>query len=442
MRPLTHLRWSDVASEREWIVNGSLRRQIASKLAVESTIYLCDQSDPAVATLQEMFGATLYVRRAQTEQFDFALVYGDQRKVPYAEWSDGQQACFYLLTLVLLSKPDIVLLDEIENHLHPAYITKVLGFLKVHVGQSIVTTHHPHVIFSELADKVVYLEVSLPPRMSAPPASLAYEKHMYQKIPDRKAVSLDDDSARVTHAYKLFDLQDSQLLKQAARIVNVTEIQFYSSLSEIFTQDVAQPKKGLFMDRQSSQLAARFRDFVSVSELQTVRVLDLGAGLGRVARELGKLSQWQIGAAISWVCWEPNIDRRKLLAKVLIDAGLSAEAPDSLETLPDRHFHLCVLTNVLHELTPEAFARLLCLADAKTDHSVGGIVVDELYPLLHAEKYAVPYPETTLREIFMSCGLNTSSWSAYTVASLLPIVSSRSGRIWTRRSRTNGCSQK
>ena len=56
----------------------------------------------------------------------------------------------------------IVLFDEIENHLHPAYMSLLLSALKERSVQTIVSTHHPHLIFSDHADRVFFLDTTLP----------------------------------------------------------------------------------------------------------------------------------------------------------------------------------------------------------------------------------------------------------------------------------------
>lgn len=70
---------------------------------------------------------------------------------------------------------------------------------------------------------------------------------------------------------------------------------------------------------------------------------------------------------------------------------------------------VCVVANVLHELTPKATSELLGSAWRLLAGGHGELLVLELYPLLHAEKYAVPYSETAMRELLDALGFAARS---------------------------------
>jgi ubiquinone/menaquinone biosynthesis C-methylase UbiE len=74
-----------------------------------------------------------------------------------------------------------------------------------------------------------------------------------------------------------------------------------------------------------------------------------------------------------------------------------------LEAVADGSFDLSVISNVLHELNPHDGAQLLTAA-ARLTRPSGGIVILELYPLLHPEAYAVPYEAADLLDLLRCAG--------------------------------------
>ena len=215
-----HIGLTDLPTEKDWLENADIRRQVLFHLTANETLYKCKSEDDVVSLIEMALGALLYFRFVKVGsdslgQVDFCLVYGDGSSRVYTEWSDGQRAVFYFLTLIRQVSPDILLLDEIENHLHPAYISNVLSFLKKHVAQSIVTTHHPHVVFSELVDKVVYIEATRFPRPEMAANEIDYVKKHFQSSPQRKFFMLETSFEKLAAIYKLFSRRDMQLLLQA-----------------------------------------------------------------------------------------------------------------------------------------------------------------------------------------------------------------------------------
>lgn len=388
-----------------------LRAQAAEHF-VPHQLYICARTSPIVQQLERILGGTLYFRRSAREEaglhFEFVLVYGDRRAVGYEDWSEGQQESFYLITHIALGKPEIVLLDEIENHLHPAYITKLLEFLRLEPRQSIITTHHPHVIFSERVDRVIYLDKPQAPCLEEPASIVAQPEINTRDWPQPQVVTLEDGFERITHAYKLFDLQDNQLLRQAARITGAADIEIFRILHTIYASDVKSVTSRVFPDKQSMELVERIHSFVAEApENKVVSILDLGAGFGRIAAEVSKLSQWQHHAHIHWTCWEPNSANRLQLRETLEQHNVVAEVPTSTHVIRDGSQEIALIANVLHELTPEEFATVIQLAERKTQPQSGSIIILELHPLLHAEKYAVPYPPSVLQGILNDCGFTT-----------------------------------
>lgn len=89
---------------------------------------------------------------------EFVLLAPDGRITTQSKWSDGQKSVFYLLLNLYYQNSGVIILDKIENHLHPTYISKILSIIRQSGRQCIVSTHHPHVIFSEYVDQIYYIE--------------------------------------------------------------------------------------------------------------------------------------------------------------------------------------------------------------------------------------------------------------------------------------------
>lgn len=95
--------------------------------------------------------------RKHEKGIELVLVWGNGVVAPYPDWSDGQKSLFTILTEVSVEKPDVCAYDEIENFFHPKYITDVLEFLKSNIPQTILASHHPHLIFGRAVDDVYFI---------------------------------------------------------------------------------------------------------------------------------------------------------------------------------------------------------------------------------------------------------------------------------------------
>lgn len=383
------------------------RRLLFDPLEPLTRMYLCDQKDALIRHMQEILGGTIYFRCSQKEpqqNLQFMLAYEDGRRVPFDEWSDGQKFNFYAGTLLALAEPEIVLIDEIENHLHPAYITRLLEMLREKPRQSILVTHHPHVIFSELSDAVFYME-QFGAGLSEPPSELRYEKLRDNLAPKRRIVSLEDQFDKISHTYRLFDNHDNQLMRLAVQLEDEAELVLCRALTGLFSYPPVQESRKKLPDTQAFQLLQRIRDLVGATRDRVVTLLDCGAGLGRLAHELEKVPQVHEGA-LEWLFWEPNTAYRLKLQDSLKTTHLRYRVLEALNGALSNSVDLCLLCNVLHELTIDEAAYLLATAVDKIFVKNGALVIMELYPLLSAEQYAVPYPETILLDVVLEAGMS------------------------------------
>lgn len=395
-----------------WPEAPAVRLKAVESFDLENTLYLTSREDKSVVAIEQSLGGALYFRkvgakRSSNTQLELVLSYGDGSAIPYSRWSDGQRALCYLAVLITEIKPSILLLDELENHLHPTYMTHALRIVKEVVPQTLVTTHHPHVIFSELADRVLHLETQRTSASAVVPQTLTYRKVDFQPAPPRKIRTLDTDFDKLAATYKLFHNTDKQLLRQAALVRRELDLHFYGEVANLFVADAVPARRGSFADPQAVQLAEVLSEHLApVERSAEVSILDFGAGLGRIPLEVAKVSRIPLPSALTWHCWEPSVRAREKLRSRVSDVT-NVHVPDSLEDICGQ-LDVCVMANLVHEITPPQFVDAV-LAAFIALHERGTLVILELYPLLHAEHFAVPYPQHALRDLLRSVGFSVNS---------------------------------
>ena len=387
-----------------WPDDTKKRVEATGTFELEHKLYITSRHDETVKRIETALGATLYFRRTGSKSnsslhVELVLVFGNQNAIPYTRWSDGQKAFCYLAILLDDFDPDILLVDELENHLHPAYMTSALELIRSKVAQSIISTHHPHMIFSELVDKVIYVDTDRNNPVTNPETTLDYKKLLSQTAPRRRFVSIENDFGKVAASYKLFHHHDRQLLKQAALVARDAELMFYEALCTAFSPTPLPAASGSFIDTQTKQLADLLS---SIAQKHTdhpeFSVLDFGAGVGRIPDELGKDARFRASSGIHWICWEPDETHRKMLQSKTSGSS-KVTVVENLDSIVRGSVDLCLMANVIHEISAKQFAGALC---QMADKSVGGkprLEILELYPLIRPEKFAVPYAPTDLVDL-------------------------------------------
>lgn len=92
----------------------------------------------------------------------------------------------------------------------------------------------------------------------------------------------------------------------------------------------------------------------------------------------------------------------------LSSADYSIAVIEEIEAEPSEAFHIAVLSNVLHEVTPPVFAEMLTTIRRLIKPN-GKLVVLELTPLIHPEKYAVPLSKEQMESILHGSGWKVDS---------------------------------
>lgn len=353
----------------------------------------CNQSHEIIKFLEIALEARILYRKTKGN-IEFVLANPSGLMVPYPEWSDGQKTVFYFILCVQYWRPDVLFADEIENHLHPMFMSKILEFIKQRVPQSFIATHHPHIIFSEHIDQAFYLETE---EGGMRTFTNKYTKVQTQKTPKRKLSLLSTSFSKLAATYELFDVHDRQLLKQAGQLNQEADVSLYQGVVSLFYPDVFPPSSRILPDRQTLDLSS----FIS-SRGKGAKILDFGSGIGRVVKEFHKIST-HCSTNPLWFCWEPSLDLRDKLKAALSSSWLNCTVLDELDQLAASPCDIAIVSNVIHELTPPEFADLLILVSQYTKENCD-LLFAEIHPLLQAEKYAVPYSYSVLSDLLNDLG--------------------------------------
>jgi energy-coupling factor transporter ATP-binding protein EcfA2 len=398
--------------EESWENDASYRLHFIHDKVDKESIYRCDKNDEVVKRFEEAVEGRLYFRyfvQAKSEFLELVLRYDEHRVFRYPSWSDGQQTLFAGLLIIDYHRPDVLLIDEIENHFHPEYITQFAIFIKKIVPQTILVTHHPHMLFSKLVDKLYYMELK-GIDSEDPPPNERFDRTLHPRSPKRNIKELITDFDLITAAYGLFHNQDRQLLHLAEKLHHAVDVKFTKILIELFKAEAVPSGEDFFLDAQSIQLIGVIKR--SVEETSgAIEILDYGAGRGRTLLEVLKEPQAKRGFIFRWSFWEKDPGLRRELALLATNAASASDIRviDNMEGVAPDTFHIAILSNILHEVTPKEFARILTDIRRVIKSDSGRFVVLELTPLIHPEKYAVPYTRELMESVLHKIGWRIDS---------------------------------
>jgi hypothetical protein len=350
-----------------------------------------------------------YKYDSRTKYLELYIKYVDGQIFVNNAWSQGQRALFSYLCFIYHHKINILIIDEIENYMHPEYISFLCQKIKEIIPQTIITTHHPHVIFSKLVDQCWYIELD-EQKCPQPALEIALKKRSRAILPSfsRTITDLNNDFEKVSMTYKLFSNYDNNLLRLSQSNNLALSESVMSSLSKVFNYGAIKQKNSNTPDLQNDKLADFIKNKISGVDNKKVEILDLGAGYGRTFYEVSKISE--VKNNIKWSFWEPFEEVRNELSN-LIDQGTDhVEIIEQEVNILTSYYDLVVISNVLHECNPDDFAKIIHIA-AKASKSNGQVIIIELYPLLHPEKYAVPYSEVDMKKILRNSGFDVESTS-------------------------------
>ena len=406
----------------KWNSDQSYRENCISYLDA-NYIYRCINRDDVVDIFENLSMSSLYLKYRENV-LTLHMRCCKNHVLPITQWSHGQRALLIYLILIKYTKYDILMIDEIENHLHPEFITKLCSFIKEHAKQAIVVTHHPHLIFSKYVDSISYIEVLHSTEIN--PDSELHEdgvpKNALTSL-QRRIVTLNNDVEKIVASFELFDKFDNQLLRLSQITVeNVTQ-SVLETFNRVFDSEIVAATNRDNPDVQSDKLGEFLVEKIKAVKAG-LRILDFGSGKGRTFVETNKRVIPVINGQHIWDLWEPNDEVRNELAQSLLCDERYASKINIVNDIKDirqRYYDIIVLANVLHECNPDDIATILeTSVSALKENSE--IVIIEMFPLLSPEKYAVPYTSHELNRILRKSGfiaesstinIRNSSISAY-----------------------------
>lgn len=282
--------------------------------------------------IKELLGTEL-----GNDERNYATLFGFP--VGISQLSDGQKVLLQLAVAIhahnLKLSETILLLDEPENHLHPAAIIDVIEKLKQAIpqGQIWIATHSIAIIahfFSEAS--VYYLEAG-----KASKAGREKTKVLESLLGDEERVRRQAEFLEepVTHAMNIYSAQC--LLPP-----------------EVVTTGVSDP--------QMKQI----RDVLFVSRTDEIKVLDFGAGKGRLVTNLVETATEpaQLKEFVNYVAFDCEDENRTECEKQIgrIYESCLNRWFKSYQDLLNHHnkgsFDVIVMTNVLHEISPVEWLKL------------------------------------------------------------------------------------
>ena len=158
--------------------------------------------------------------RREIDTFELTIAFPNGNAASYNNWSDGQKSLFTILSAIHIDRPDIYIFDEVENFLHPMLMSRVLDYLKNNVKQTVLATHHPHIIFGNLVDEVFFIEKTVPKNARYP---TVLKKQLNQPAPSRTITRLSSDIEKLAITYRLFDVKDAALLATASLVTKAVD---------------------------------------------------------------------------------------------------------------------------------------------------------------------------------------------------------------------------
>ncbi len=416
VRSLLEDQFSDLDVDR-WEKDAQYRSEALISTLAAGYDYPSSQRAVFVRRFQKAVGGSLGVRLGKGNKVEPVLRYDPRRTFPAAKWSAGQKALFAALAILEFDVKPILILDEIENHFHPEYMTILLEHIKEHVPQTLIASHHPHVLFSTYVDSLHYFEVESMP--SQPWQERVPSPTGQAPAPNRKVYALSSEYTRILSAYNLFHARDQQLLALAELTTAAANQRLTEALVGLFSAEPVPVSDRPSQDKQSEQLGKVLSAQLPSRDQGNTKILDIGAGRGRTFLELQKNRPTPLRAGCAWEFFDVDTELQLELQAVAKDGGAAARVLEErrLEQVKGP-YDVVVVSNVVHELELVEFAEMI-LAWTRILGEGGVVVVQELYPLVEPEKIAVPYQGEDLRDLFDRLG-----WKA-----LVDTQSVKGGRI-------------
>lgn len=383
----------------------------------ENATYFASVGHPVIDELEKFLGGRVGVQFIREGFRLFLEEPKTKSKIFYPDWNIGSQVYLNAIVKAGLLQYSIMLIDEIENHLHPQLATRLIATLRKFSSLIVVVTHDPHVMSSVYVDQVVFFrgpkvlelnraydrkEILRPPtRLRKLPLKKATAETVAVVLPEHLE-SISSGIQRLEAIRTLFEASDSELLTSSALINSAAALDLTKSLFDSQFCRALESKEKVTTDGQTSILGKYLIEHFRGSRELTL--LDVGAGKARQYYELAKMAGQ---GGLRYFCWDPYenptvstsgenhslfwADRSSYRGPFFDSSGNKVE---------QQKFSVILLSNVIHRLWPDQLADYLSnfLNMIEVD---GKIVLAEICPLGHPERMAFEYTQEDLGSLLL-----------------------------------------
>ncbi len=333
------------------------------------------------------------------------IKYSNSHSYSFADWSEGQKVLLIMLLINYYGDFDLLLIDELENNLHPEFMSKILEKLKENIPQVIITSHNPHLIFSKFIESVVYIEIINEIQTSRQPSTIpndttkSFPKKSFPSF-KRKIINLDKDIDKMAKTYLLFDNFDKGLLDLSTQAYMEVNEELVEMMQSLFSYDAINEAERKTSDAQSSRMGKILLEI----KKDNMKILDYGAGKGRTYFEIKKDNIPTKLENHTYYFWESFEENRNILKEKIANENIkNVEVIENVNNVSKDYYDVIFLTNVIHECNPNDFSKIIkhCNYALKDD---GHMIIIELDPLLKSEKFAVSYSQEELTNLLDKTG--------------------------------------
>ena len=300
--------------------------------------------------------------------------------------SDGQKVILQLCVALHVQAPSlndvIIFMDEPENHLHPAALLDLIENIQLHLGngQLWIATH------------------SVPLLANMPPSAIWWmEENTVKKAGDKPEKVLNGL------------LGDAQ---RRDRLATFLDLPFVLASNRFAAECMIPPPTVSHRtgDSQTKQIFDALKPFQKAWD--SLRILDLGAGKGRLASELAEDLEGKSSSPIDYIAFDTDDkDANECRAAIECLHGKSNDRyfndwNDLRSQYDEGSFHIVVMCNVLHEIPPAEWRNLFGLKGTvskmlKTDGFLLLVEVQQLPYGEQAHKYGFLVLDTAqIRKLF------------------------------------------
>ncbi|GHU01097.1 hypothetical protein FACS1894147_00320 [Spirochaetia bacterium] len=278
-------------------------------------------------------------------------------------------------------KADMILVDELDAHFHPDLQKKIIDTISDLCKDKyvVLTTHSPSVMLSVDSNHLFYLERNID----------CQEKDATGNIVYRNQISkLSDDShlyAKIADMYKGFTVD----LNFATQLTDANNYQIQKFADDCLKESQAlSATPGKESDPQIIVL------HTAILMTQNPIILEVGCGKGRTLSMFGSLDDAKLrGTTYVGVDIKPeNLKEIEAYAKSisLIDRGLKFTTTDNPKSI---NTDLCILANVLHELSPNDMAGILNQYFSLVKKNAQVFILEVLQLAVGEKDFVMFYPE-------------------------------------------------